>query len=142
VIGVKWASPTPLQLVEAMDRVSDRDLAWVGGLAETWAPPLYVVGARGFTSGLINVFPELSVKIHQALEQGAYPAAMALIRSMADFEALRAQERNGSNVSVVKAALQLIGHDCGAARPPATWPLSQSDLKRLEGMLKTWGKLA
>jgi 4-hydroxy-tetrahydrodipicolinate synthase len=141
VIGVKWASPTPLQLVEAMDRVKDRDIAWVGGLAETWAPPLYAVGARGFTSGLINVFPELSVKIHQALEQGDYPAAMALIRSMADFETLRAQERNGSNVSVVKAALQLIGHDCGATRPPATWPLSNSDLERLGDMLRAWGKL-
>ncbi len=138
VVGVKWASPTPLQLAEVMDRVADRDIAWVGGLAETWAPPLYAVGARGFTSGLINVFPELSMQIHGALERGDYTAARTLIRSMADFEALRAQERNGSNVSVVKAALQLMGQDCGAARPPATWPLSPQDLDRLGELLKQW----
>ena len=42
----------------------------MGGLAETWAPPLYAVGARGFTSGLINVWPAHSVAIHAALDAG------------------------------------------------------------------------
>ena len=50
-------------------------IVWVGGLAETWAPPLYAVGARGFTSGLINVWPEHSVAIHAALEAGDYRRA-------------------------------------------------------------------
>ena len=39
-------------------RACDPQIVWVGGLAEVWAPPLYAVGARGFTSGLINVWPE------------------------------------------------------------------------------------
>ena len=64
--------PTPLRLAEAIRR-SDPDIVWVGGLAETWAPPLCAVGARGFTSGLINVWPEHSVAIHAALEAGDYP---------------------------------------------------------------------
>ena len=72
VAGVKWASPTPLRLAEAIRR-SDRDIVWVGGLAETWAPPFCAVGARGFTSGLINVWPEHSVAIHAALESGRLP---------------------------------------------------------------------
>ena len=54
VVGLKWACPTPLRLAEAI-RHSDPGIVWVGGLAETWAPPLCAVGARGFTSGLINV---------------------------------------------------------------------------------------
>ena len=74
VAGVKWASPTPLRLAEAIRR-SSPDIVWVGGLAETWAPPLCAVGARGFTSGLINVWPEHSVAIHAALEAGDYPLA-------------------------------------------------------------------
>src|SRR5712691_2083922 len=37
--GVKWACPTPLRLAEAIRR-SDPQIVWVGGLAETWAPPL------------------------------------------------------------------------------------------------------
>lgn len=36
-------------------RQADPRITWVGGLAETWAPPLYAVGARGFTSGLIRL---------------------------------------------------------------------------------------
>ena len=135
VVGVKWASPTPLRLAEAMSRVSDLDIAWVCGLAEPWAPPMYAVGARGFTSGLINVLPELSVRIHAALAAADYAEANRLIATVAVFEGLRAKERNGSNVSVVKAALQMLGNDCGAARPPATWPLPEQDLSTLSAFM-------
>lgn len=63
VVGVKWATPNPLRLAAAM-AASNPAISWVGGLAEVWAPPLCAVGARGFTSGLINVWPERSVAIH------------------------------------------------------------------------------
>lgn len=135
VLGVKWASPTPLVLAEAIRRTADRNLAWVGGLAETWAPPLYAVGARGFTSGLINVLPELSVAIHAALDAGSYEKAQQLIAGMATFEALRARENNGTNVTVVKAALQVMGMDCGHARPPSAWPLDPSAAAELREFL-------
>lgn len=138
VVGVKWASPTPLLLAEAIRRTADRDLAWVGGLAEVWAPPLYAVGARGFTSGLINVFPERSVAIYNALEQSDYPLAMRLIGEMLPFEELRAQENNGANVTVVKAALQWMGNDCGATRAPSAWPLSATQQQQLETLLSGW----
>jgi 4-hydroxy-tetrahydrodipicolinate synthase len=141
VIGVKWASPTPLVLAEAMRRTADLDIAWVGGLAETRAPPLYAVGARGFTSGLINVVPQRSMAIHAALDRGDYAAAMKLIAEMQDFEALRAEENNGANVSVVKAALQLMGNDCGAARAPAAWPVADASKERLRALLAAWGLL-
>ena len=132
VIGVKWASPTPLLLAEAIRATAHRDIAWVGGLAETWAPPFYAVGARGFTSGLINVFPAHSVAIHAALERGDYAEAGRLITAMRAFEDLRSMENNGTNVTVVKAALQLMDEDCGATRPPSAWPLvpkAQSELQ-------------
>ena len=137
VAGVKWASPTPLRLAEAMRR-ADPGIVWVGGLAETWAPPLYAVGARGFTSGLINVWPEHSVAIHAALEAGDYPRAMRLIDLMADFERIRAEEQNGTNVTAVKAALQIMGEDCGAARPPSAWPLTDRQTVDLRRLLKSW----
>jgi 4-hydroxy-tetrahydrodipicolinate synthase len=137
VAGVKWASPTPLRLAEAMRR-ADPGIVWVGGLAETWAPPLYAVGARGFTSGLINVWPEHSIAIHAALEAGDYPRAMRLIDVMADFERIRAEEQNGTNVTAVKAALQIMGEDCGAARPPSAWPLTDHQMTDLRRLLKSW----
>ena len=138
VAGVKWAAPTPLRLAEAIRR-ADARIVWVGGLAETWAPPLCAVGARGFTSGLINVWPEHSMAIHAALERSDYNGAMALIARMNVFESLRAEEGNGTNVSVVKAALQLMGHDCGAVRPPGAWPLTERQLGTLADALTAWG---
>jgi 4-hydroxy-tetrahydrodipicolinate synthase len=141
VVGVKWASPTPLRLAEAIRR-ADPQIVWVGGLAETWAPPLYAVGARGFTSGLINVWPEHSVAIHAALAAGAYQRAAALIATIAAFEDLRAAESNGTNVTVVKSALALMGQDCGHVRPPGAWPLTGSQAADLRCRMTEWGRIA
>jgi 4-hydroxy-tetrahydrodipicolinate synthase len=137
VAGVKWASPTPLRLAEVMRR-TDPDIVWVGGLAEVWAPPLYAVGARGFTSGLINIWPEHSVAIHAALEAGDYSDAMRLIDMVSVFEQLRAEEQNGTNVTAVKAALQLMGEDCGSTRPPSAWPLTERQMAELRRLLDSW----
>ncbi|WP_159993101.1 dihydrodipicolinate synthase family protein [Roseomonas sp. 18066] len=139
VVGVKWAAPTPLRLGEIIRATRGSGIAWIGGLAETWAPPFYAVGARGYTSGLINVWPEHSVAIHTALEAGDYPRAAQLIETMSAFEALRAEERNGTNVSVVKAALQMLGDDCGPTRPPSAWPLTPKAEAELRRRLTEWG---
>ncbi|MFC7735487.1 dihydrodipicolinate synthase family protein [Roseomonas sp. GCM10028921] len=141
VAGVKWATPEPLKLAEAIRR-ADPKTVWVGGLAEVWAPPLTAVGARGFTSGLINVWPEQSVAIHSALAAGDYARANALISTMSAFEELRAEEGNGTNVSVVKAALKLMGNDCGHVRPPGAWPLTERQQSRLVESLGAWGLTA
>lgn len=140
VVGVKWASPAPMRLAEAKRR-ADPSIIWIGGLAETWAPPFYAVGARGFTSGLINVWPEHSVAIHTALEAGHYEEANRLINVIEAFERLRAEEGNGTNVSVVKASLKLIGDDCGAVRPPGAWPLTKLQQEELAVRLIEWGLL-
>ncbi len=141
VVGVKWASPAPLRLAEAIRRADPR-IVWVGGLAETWAPPLCAVGARGFTSGLINVWPEHSVAIHAALAAGDYPRAGELIAQVSAFEELRSEEGNGTNVTVVKSALQMMGEDCGGVRPPGAWPLTDRQARDLRRRLTEWGLLA
>jgi 4-hydroxy-tetrahydrodipicolinate synthase len=137
VAGVKWAAPTPMRLAEAIRRCGP-DIVWVDGLAEPWAPPFFAVGARGFTSGLINVWPSHSVAIHAALERGDYALARELIGIMSAFEDIRAEEQNGTNVTVVKAALQLIGEDCGPTRPPSAWPLTDTQMTRLRERLRAW----
>lgn len=131
VKGVKWATPNPLKLAEAK-AACDPTIVWVGGLAEVWAPAFYAVGARGFTSGLINVWPERSLQIHSALEAGDYPEANRLISEMKAFEEVRAEEMNGTNVTGVKAALMGLGRDCGPTRPPAAWPLTASQQAKLD----------
>ncbi len=138
VAGVKWATPNPMNLAKAIQRANP-DVIWVGGLAETWAPALCAVGAQGFTSGLINIWPQQSVAILAALRAADYAHAMQLIRRIEVFEAIRAEELNGTNVTGVKAALQLIGNDCGPARPPAAWPLTPIQLASMKQLLQDWG---
>ncbi len=135
VKGVKWATPNPMRLAEAIE-ACDPSITWVGGLAEVWAPALYAVGARGFTSGLINLWPERSMAIHAALEASDYAKARALIAGMRAFEDIRAEELNGTNVTGVKAALQALGLDCGPARPPSAWPLTEPQQAKLRSFLK------
>lgn len=138
VAGVKWATPAPMKLAQAI-RSAAPDIVWVCGLAETWAPAMYAVGAQGFTSGLINVWPERSVAILETLRAGNYKEAMRLIGEVEDFEAIRAEELNGTNVTGVKAALQLLGNDCGPTRAPAAWPLTSEQQTRMESMLRRVG---
>ncbi|MBM2294300.1 dihydrodipicolinate synthase family protein [Sulfitobacter pseudonitzschiae] len=138
VKGVKWATPHPLNLARAIAACPDH-IVWVGGLAEVWAPPLYAVGARGFTSGLINVWPERSMEIHAALDAGDYPKANRLIDEMRVFEDIRAEEQNGTNVTGVKAALMAIGQDCGPTRPPSAWPLTDRQQAALDGFVTAHG---
>jgi len=134
VKGIKWATPNPLKLAEAK-AACDPSLVWVGGLAEIWAPAFYAVGARGFTSGLINVWPERSLAIHAALEAGEFGRANALIAGMKTFEDIRAEEMNGTNVSGVKAALLALGRDCGPTRPPSAWPLTEAQQAKLQAFI-------
>ncbi len=138
VKGVKWATPNPLKLAEAR-AACDPSITWVGGLAEVWAPTFYAVGARGFTSGLINVWPERSIAIHGALEASDYAKARDLIAEMRVFEDIRAEELNGTNVTAVKAALQALGQDCGPTRPPSAWPLTEGQQARMQKFLNTNG---
>ncbi|RYH02545.1 dihydrodipicolinate synthase family protein [Salipiger sp. IMCC34102] len=140
VKGVKWATPNPLKLAAARAACAG-DIVWVCGLAEVWAPPLYAVGARGFTSGLINVWPERSMAIHAALDEGDYDAANRLIETMRPFEDIRAEEMNGTNVTGVKAALQALGQDCGGTRPPAAWPLTEAQAQTMRAFLSDNGLL-
>ena len=138
VKGVKWATPNPLKLAEAR-AACDASITWVGGLAEVWAPTFYAVGARGFTSGLINVWPERSIAIHTALEASDYAKARDLIAEMRVFEDIRAEELNGTNVTTVKAALQALGQDCGPTRPPSAWPLTEGQQARMTKFLTANG---
>ena len=140
VAGVKWATGNILVLAAAIRR--HPGISWVCGLAEPWAPSMYAVGARGFTSGIINVAPHLSQGVLEALQRNDFVAAEALIARLEPFEKLRAQEGNGANVSVVKAALALQGYSVGPARPPAAWPLAAETTTAIRHIFDNWKTLS
>lgn len=141
IAAVKYASPDPLRLAARMRLTAARDLLWLCGLAELWAVPFAAIGARGFTSGLVNLFPTRCIAIRDALATGNFARARTLTSEIAGFEALRARQTNGMNVTVVKEAMRLTGTPVGPTRPPATPHLTPHEQAELTAMLRTWGLL-
>jgi 4-hydroxy-tetrahydrodipicolinate synthase len=113
----------------------------VCGLAEGWAAPFYAVGARGFTSGLVNVDPARSLAIHAALESGDFARVRTLVATIARFETMRTKFGNGANVTVVKEALGQIGFPVGPVRLPGLPALDATDRTILAEVLAGWGVL-
>jgi 4-hydroxy-tetrahydrodipicolinate synthase len=118
LVGVKYAVPDPLVLPRLIRSVGAGRLVWVCGLAETWAPYMWLSGARGFTSGLVNVTPARSLELLSALRSGDHDAAMAVWARIRPFEDMRARAGNAGNVSVVKEALAQLGLCRRTVRPP------------------------
>ena len=126
-------------LAECLRASAGHAAIWVCGLAEGWAAPFYALGARGFTSGLVNVAPERSLAIHAALERGDYGTARTLVAEIAAFETMRTKFNNGANVTVVKEAMALTGVPVGPVRPPGLVALDADDRRKLAEVLRSWG---
>ncbi|KOV81476.1 dihydrodipicolinate synthase family protein [Nocardia sp. NRRL S-836] len=140
VVGVKYAVPDPVRFATvARDAGIDR-LTWVAGLAELSAPGYFAVGATGFTSGLANVAPQLSVQLLRCLQAGEFGAAMELWEFVRGFEELRAANESANNVSVVKEALAQLGLCRRDVRPPAS-VLSEADRSAVGVLLDSWSML-
>ncbi|MCC9742224.1 dihydrodipicolinate synthase family protein [Streptomyces sp. MNU89] len=137
VLGVKYAVPDAARFAAvARDAGLDR-FTWVAGLAELYAPSYWAVGATGFTSGLVNVAPRLSLAMLVALRAGDYAAAMAVWERVREFEALRAERQAANNVSVVKEAMAVLGLCRREVRPPSR-PLPEPERGRVASLLKGW----
>ena len=137
VIGVKYAVPDPVRFASVARDAGLRRFAWIAGLAELSAPGYWAVGATGFTSGLVNVVPRLSVALLEALRGGDFAAAMRLWESARVFEELRAADASADNVSVVKEALRQLGLSGATVRPPSR-ALPADIRDRISGLTAQW----
>ncbi len=138
VAGVKFASTNLMLLAECIRASAGSKAVWICGLAEGWAAPFYALGARGFTSGLVNVVPETSLAIWKALEAGDYERARTLVDGIAGFEAMRTKYGNGANVTVVKEALGLLGRSVGPVRLPGLPELNTAEKAELASIVAGW----
>ncbi|MEV8316597.1 dihydrodipicolinate synthase family protein [Streptomyces sp. NPDC059900] len=137
VIGAKYATPDAAAFAAfARDAGLDR-FVWVAGLAELYAPAYWAMGATGFTSGLVNVAPEVSLNMLEALRAGDYPAAMEVWERIRRFEELRAADSSADNVTVVKEALAALGLCRREVRPPSrVLPVERRD--EIAALVKAW----
>ncbi|MEU6095681.1 dihydrodipicolinate synthase family protein [Streptomyces sp. NPDC047079] len=119
VIGVKYAVPDAVRFAAFARDAGLERFTWVAGLAEPYAPSYFSAGATGFTSGLVNVAPAVSLDMLQALRSEDHPAAMKVWERIRRFEELRAANGSADNVAVVKEALASLGLCRRDVRPPS-----------------------
>ncbi|GAA4428277.1 dihydrodipicolinate synthase family protein [Actinokineospora soli] len=137
VVGVKYAVPDPVRFGVVAGEAGPGPV-WIAGLAESSAPGYFALGATGFTSGLVNVHPGLSLHLVDALRPGDVGAVRAVWRSIEPFERLRAAGESEHNVSVVKEALAQLGV-CGRdVRPPSS-TVDAATRERIGRLLADWG---
>jgi 4-hydroxy-tetrahydrodipicolinate synthase len=140
LVGVKYAVPDVLAFAAVVAGVEPGRLAWLCGLAESWAPFFWLAGARGFTSGLATIAPHLSVDLLARLRAGEHDEAMRLWATLRPLEDMRARDGSADNVSVIKEALAQQGVCGRGVRPPST-ELSSDDRAAVEQILTAWQKI-
>lgn len=136
IVGVKMGVPDPERFKKLA--AAAPELAWVCGLAEGHALPFWSAGAIGFTSGIANVAPQLSLRLFDALRAGRLEAAAQIVDEVQPLEKLRAAADGANNVAVVKAAMDVLGLAGGSLRPPLS-SLTESDHAALQTVLDELG---
>lgn len=117
LVGVKYA----VNEMDAFTKFADANRGRLGlycGTAERFAPFFMLAGATGYTSGLGNVAPKLTLAMHAALKSGNYAEAMRLLTVVRPIEDFRALAADSFNISAIKAAMQIADWDFGPVRPP------------------------
>jgi 5-dehydro-4-deoxyglucarate dehydratase len=117
-------------------RVGDR-LYWIGGIGDDCVPGYYAIGIRTYTSSIATVAPKLSIELHRVAAAGEYDKLNRLMAEyvipLYDFRS----RRKGYEVTVMKAAMDLVGLAGGPVRPPLP-VLRPEELTELQAMMKTW----
>ena len=140
VLAIKYAINDLPRFADLVQSV-EAPIVWICGTAEMWAPFFFTAGAEGFTSGLVNIAPEMSLSMLEGLRRGDSETVRAVWRRVAPMERLRAKNHSANNVSVIKEAMSLAGLPAGKVRPPLA-ELDEADRRDLIRILQSWGKLA
>ena len=110
-------------------------LVWLAGSGDDLVGPYFAAGAEGYTSSLACFWPEASAELHDFMVAGDYAGLAAYhARVVAPIYAMR-QRKPGYEVSVMKAAVDLLGYTAGPARAPLA-NLTPDEITELAALLK------
>jgi len=145
VVGVKFAVPDVTELAQTVED-ADGSVTWINGLAERYAIPFAVSGASGYTTGVGNFVPRVTLALFEAIEKEQWERAHRIERALRPLEDLRDEPGTentvpkANNVPVVKHGLDLAGYRGGSVRPPLA-DLGATDRDQLETVyqrLESW----
>ena len=130
IVGVKEAN-TDIRKIMKIRRTCSPDFAvWSGN--DDMTVPIVSLGGRGVISVLSNVCPvEMAAMTNAALD-GDFDSASAL---QLELDPLSEALFSEVNPIPVKAAMKLIGYDCGGCRLPLI-ELDQTNLQRLRELFR------
>ena len=129
IAGVKEASTDISKITKIKAACPDRFAIWSGN--DDQAAAVISLGGCGVISVLSNVLPEETQSMVLAALDGDFDTAADLqIRMLPLIEALFCEV----NPIPVKAAMKLIGYDCGTCRLPLT-AATQNTIKKLKNLL-------
>lgn len=119
IVGMKYAVDDLRLVAELADTIPKR-LGWafVCGTAEMRAEAYWRLGARGFTSGIANLAPTLSMCLCDALKNGDGNQISRYRKQAEPLERLRTENGGAYNIAAVKEAMGLCGLAAGPIRPP------------------------
>ncbi len=113
IVGVKDSAGDLTQSIEYQLLAPRKSLLFSG--RDTLAVSMMLHGAQGTISPAANVFPELMVRLYDAVQAGDYAEALRISNI---FAPLRAAWALASFPVVIKEAMAMAGRDAGPARPP------------------------
>lgn len=129
IAGVKEASTDMGKISKIRASCPDSFALWSGN--DDLAAPIIALGGQGVISVLSNVLPEQTQALAQAALDGDFDTAADLqLRLLPLMEALFREV----NPIPVKAAMKLVGYDCGPCRLPLT-PASSETVAKLKEIL-------
>ncbi|GIN15360.1 dihydrodipicolinate synthase family protein [Shouchella clausii] len=138
LVGVKYAINDLPRFAKVVRSIpEEQQIAWICGTAEKWAPFFWHAGAKGFTSGLVNLLPQKAVEMLEALRNNDNDAVWRIWEDIVPFEDLRAKYNQGNNVVVIKEAMEMLRQNAGVTRAPVN-ELSNEDKQLVTELLSSW----
>ncbi len=131
VAGIKDSSGNLSQIQEIIE-TAPKPITVINGADDIFLAVL-IAGASAEISGTANVAPELLVEIYESYKEGDLRKALKLQRKLNALKRVL-YEIGSSNVSSIKAALEMRGVKAGVPKKPLR-PLSSEELSRLKDKL-------
>ncbi|MBV8582183.1 MAG: dihydrodipicolinate synthase family protein [Candidatus Eremiobacteraeota bacterium] len=100
-----------------IERLGAERLVWLGGVGDDLLIPYAAAGAEGFTSSMACFWPEIAAELWDAVQHDPARSRDLHATVIRPFYELRARKR-GYEVSVMKAAAEILGYAAGPPRAP------------------------
>lgn len=138
IIGLKYSVDDIVSFRELVDGASDR-VAMVCGMAEDPCIEYMENGAIGFSSGMGNFVPRMSLMLLNKFQSGDLKEANRLRELMLPFENFRGERGARYSTSALHSAMDCFGLSGGPVIPFSE-DVASGDLPRVKAMMKVLGK--